>query len=52
MQRKDMADLIYLTAEEKYEAIVEDIKECVKTRSAYACRYGFYRELRTYFSHS
>ncbi|CAI4155674.1 protein translocation ATPase [Alteromonas macleodii] len=30
MQRKDMADLIYLTAEEKYEAIVEDIKDCVK----------------------
>ncbi|KXJ59130.1 MAG: preprotein translocase subunit SecA [Alteromonas sp. Nap_26] len=30
MQRKDMADLIYLTAEEKYEAIVEDIKACVK----------------------
>ncbi len=30
MQRKDMPDLIYLTAEEKYEAIVEDIKECVK----------------------
>ena len=30
MQRKDMADLIYLTAEEKYEAIVEDIKACVE----------------------
>lgn len=30
MVRKDKADLIYLTAEEKYEAIVEDIKECVK----------------------
>ncbi|WP_421132203.1 preprotein translocase subunit SecA [Alteromonas sp. A079] len=30
MQRKDHADLIYLTAEEKYEAIVEDIKACVK----------------------
>ncbi|NDV90177.1 preprotein translocase subunit SecA [Alteromonas sp. 345S023] len=30
MQRKDKADLIYLTAEEKYEAIVEDIKDCVK----------------------
>ena len=30
MQRKDHADLIYLTAEEKYEAIVEDIKDCVK----------------------
>ncbi|QJR80017.1 preprotein translocase subunit SecA [Alteromonas pelagimontana] len=30
MQRKDMADLIYMTAAEKYEAIVEDIKACVK----------------------
>ena len=30
MIRKDKADLIYLTAEEKYEAIVEDIKDCVK----------------------
>ncbi|UAA38082.1 preprotein translocase subunit SecA [Paraneptunicella aestuarii] len=30
MVRNDMADLIYLTAEEKYEAIVEDIKDCVK----------------------
>ncbi|MEM0911569.1 MAG: preprotein translocase subunit SecA [Pseudomonadota bacterium] len=30
MIRKDMADAIYLTAQEKYAAIVEDIKECVK----------------------
>jgi preprotein translocase subunit SecA len=30
MVRDDKADLIYLTAEEKYEAIVEDIKECLK----------------------
>ena len=30
MQRKDKADLIYLTAEEKYEAIFEDIKACVE----------------------
>ena len=30
MIRKDKADLIYLTAQEKYEAIVEDIKDCVK----------------------
>ncbi|MBE1300065.1 MAG: preprotein translocase subunit SecA [Alteromonadaceae bacterium] len=30
MLRNDMADLIYMTAEEKYEAIVEDIKDCVK----------------------
>ena len=28
MVRDDMGDLIYLTPEEKYEAIVEDIKEC------------------------
>jgi preprotein translocase subunit SecA len=30
MVRDDKTDLIYLTAEEKYEAIVEDIKDCVK----------------------
>ena len=30
MIRKDMADLIYLTAEEKFEAILEDIQDCVK----------------------
>ncbi|WP_448548920.1 preprotein translocase subunit SecA [Thalassotalea fusca] len=30
MVRNDMADLIYLTAEEKFEAILEDIKDCVE----------------------
>ena len=30
MIRKDHADQIYLTAEEKYLAIIEDIKDCVK----------------------
>nr|WP_218354089.1 preprotein translocase subunit SecA [Alteromonas lipotrueiana] len=30
MIRKDKADLIYMTAEEKYDAIVADIQECVK----------------------
>ncbi len=30
MVRKDMADLIYLTAEEKFEAILADIQDCVK----------------------
>ncbi|MCX4190327.1 preprotein translocase subunit SecA [Methylophaga sp. OBS3] len=29
MQRIDEADRIYLTAKEKYDAIIEDIKECV-----------------------
>ena len=28
MVRKDMGDLVYLTPEEKFEAIVEDIKDC------------------------
>lgn len=31
MVRKDMADLIYLTGEEKFEAILEDIQTCVKS---------------------
>jgi preprotein translocase subunit SecA len=26
--RKDMGDLVYLTAQEKYDAIIEDIKDC------------------------
>ena len=30
MIRKDLADLIYLTGEEKFEAILEDIQDCVK----------------------
>jgi preprotein translocase subunit SecA len=30
MIRDDRADLIYLTAEEKYEAIIEDIKDCAE----------------------
>ncbi|MGL5499028.1 MAG: preprotein translocase subunit SecA [Aeromonas sobria] len=29
MVRKDMGDLVYLTANEKYAAIVEDIRQCV-----------------------
>ncbi|MCL1134763.1 preprotein translocase subunit SecA [Shewanella hafniensis] len=28
MVRKDMADLVYLTADEKYQAIIKDIKDC------------------------
>jgi preprotein translocase subunit SecA len=29
LARKDLNDLVYLTAEEKYEAIVTDVKECI-----------------------
>ena len=32
MIRDDMNDLIYLTAEEKFDAIIEDIKFCVENR--------------------
>ncbi len=30
MVRKDMGDLVFLTAKEKYAAIVEDIKDCIE----------------------
>ncbi|MES9941114.1 MAG: preprotein translocase subunit SecA [Candidatus Thiodiazotropha sp. 6PLUC2] len=30
MIRKDMGDLVYLTPEEKYQAILEDVQDCVK----------------------
>ncbi len=30
MIRRDMGDLVYLSAREKYQAVIEDIKECVK----------------------
>jgi len=30
MSRKDEADLVYLTQQDKYEAIIEDIRDCVK----------------------
>lgn len=29
MQRDDQADLVYLTQQDKYQAIIEDIKECI-----------------------
>jgi preprotein translocase subunit SecA len=30
MVRKDMGDLVFLSAREKYQAVIEDIKDCVK----------------------
>ncbi|ODN43066.1 preprotein translocase subunit SecA [Piscirickettsia litoralis] len=30
--RKDMSDLVYLSSDEKYAAIVEDIKDCIKRK--------------------
>jgi preprotein translocase subunit SecA len=31
MVRKDLEDLIFLSKEEKFEAIIEDIKKCIET---------------------
>ena len=31
MIRKDLEDLIFLSKEEKFEAIIEDIKKCIET---------------------
>lgn len=32
MNRKDEADLVYLTQEDKYQAVIEDIRDCVKRK--------------------
>jgi preprotein translocase subunit SecA len=32
MVRKDEQDLVYLTAEEKFDAIIEDLRECVEAK--------------------
>ena len=32
MIRDDYSDLVYLTAEEKYSAIIEDVKKCQLTK--------------------
>ena len=33
MQRKDLNDLVYLTSEEKFDAIVEDVKSCIENNA-------------------
>jgi preprotein translocase subunit SecA len=33
MVRKDQADLVYLTQKDKFQAIIEDIKDCVPRSS-------------------
>tara|TARA_R110002126_G_scaffold273866_1_gene418673 strand:+ start:211925 stop:214639 length:2715 start_codon:yes stop_codon:yes gene_type:complete len=32
MNRKDEADLVYLTQEDKYQAVIEDIRDCIKRK--------------------
>ena len=45
MVRDDREDVIYRTAEEKWEAVVEEIRECERARSAGSCRHHLDREL-------
>ena len=33
MQRKDLNDLVYLTGEEKFDAICEDVKSCIENQA-------------------
>ena len=46
MIRKDNADFVYLTQNDKFEAIIEDIRECVRARPAGAGRHDVDRDLR------
>jgi preprotein translocase subunit SecA len=32
MNRKDDADLVYLTQEDKYQAVIEDVRDCIKRK--------------------
>ena len=46
MVRKDAADLVYLTQNDKFEAIIDDIRDCVTARAAGAGRHHLDRDLR------
>ncbi len=44
--RKDELDLVYKTEREKFEAVIEDIRDCHDARPAGAGRHDLDRELR------
>ena len=46
MIRKDHPDFVYLTQKDKFEAIIEDIQDCVEARPAGAGRHDLDRDLR------
>ena len=46
MVRKDHSDFVYLTAKDKFDAIIEDIRDCVTARPAGAGRHDFDRDVR------
>jgi preprotein translocase subunit SecA len=43
MVREDMNDLVFMTEDEKFEAIIEDIVHCIERRSAGAGGYHLHR---------
>ncbi len=45
MIRDDMGDLVYLTQKEKYQAIIEDIRDCVKRGQPVAGGHRLHRDL-------
>jgi hypothetical protein len=45
MVRRDLADLVYLNQSDKFDAIIEDIRDCVKARAAGARRHDLDRDL-------
>ena len=47
MIRNDMGDLVYLTPEEKYQAILDDVQDCVKAGATGVGGYGLDRHLGT-----
>ena len=46
MVREDHPDLVYLTQKDKFDAIIEDINDCVTARPAGAGRHDVDRDLR------
>ena len=46
MIRDDMADLVFLTQEEKFEAVLEDIRDCTTRKPAGPGRHDLDRDLR------
>ncbi len=46
MVRNDMGDLVFLSMEEKFAAIMEDVRDCQQRGTAGAGRYGVSRNLR------
>ncbi len=46
MIRKDNSDLVFLSEQDKFQAILEDIQECVKRGPARTGRHHLHRNLR------